>query len=224
MSQDLCRFFPRGVDPYCKKIHGLQASIATGIDAKKRLEVHFDVEGQAMVGALTTHFDAQGADFAQAFEGVVGQDGARECLVRKGVCQADINTGRLGHAMPSYAKMGQAPNDSLFQPVNILFDKVTRPLQIHERVGHDLTRAVVGHLSASVGGHDRNVAGVQDMARQACQTLCKNRGVFTKPQLVFRFQLALGREILHGLVGVQIVGLTEELDLHVETEGFKAQP
>mgnify|MGYP007065521689 CR=1 FL=1 len=114
--------------------------------------------------------------------------------------------------------MSQCANDSFFQPVYILFDKVPSPLQVQQGVCHDLPRSMVGHLSPSVSRNHRNIAGIQNMTCQARQTLGENGRVFTQPQHVWRFQVALGREILHGLVSVQVVDLAEERDLHVENE------
>ena len=58
MRQNIGSFFPRGVDPYCKKIHGLQTGIATWIDALEGLKVHFDVQSQTVIGALAADLDA----------------------------------------------------------------------------------------------------------------------------------------------------------------------
>ena len=63
--------------------------------------------------------------------------------------------------------MSQGADDRLFKPVHVLFDKVTRTLQIQQGIGHDLPWAMVGHLTASVGGDDRNGAGIENVAGQA---------------------------------------------------------
>jgi hypothetical protein len=46
--------------------------------------------------------------------------------------------------------------------------------------------------------------------------------MLTQPQLVLCFRASFSRETLHGLVSVQVVGLTEELDLHGEYQRLKA--
>ena len=63
---------------------------------------------------------------------------------------------------------------------------------------------------------------MQDMSRQASQTLREYWGMLTQPQLVLFFRASFSRETLHSLVSVQVVGLTEELDLHFEYERLKA--
>jgi hypothetical protein len=77
---------------------------------------------------------------------------------------------------------------------------------------------MVGDLTPSVCCKHRDVASIQNMTRQACQALGENGEVFTQPQRIWRFHAALGREILHGLVSVQVVDLAEERDLHVENK------
>jgi hypothetical protein len=86
-------------------------SIAAWIDALKGLQVHFHIECKAVIAAVSGDFDAQGADFPQAFEGVVGRCRACQRGVSEGVGQAHIDAGCIGNTVTRDTKMRQCSND-----------------------------------------------------------------------------------------------------------------
>jgi hypothetical protein len=85
---------------------------------------------------------------------------------------------------PVTPKVVQRADHRIFQPVHIFLDEVAQALQIQQRIGHHLTGAVVGHLAAAVGGHHRNIAGVQHMVGLPARPWVKVAGVLADPELV----------------------------------------
>ncbi len=170
-----------------------QPGITTGVDAREGFQIHGHVQRQAVVGAVAADLDAQRGDLAQPGELGVGRRARRRCRPiaaavaaparhgPRGVIQSDIDPGGALHAVAGDAEMPQCADRGLFESVHVLLDKVPGALEIEQRVGHDLPRAMVGDLSTPVGGDDRDGAGVKHMLRPPCKSLRENRRVFADP-------------------------------------------
>ena len=122
-------------------------------------------------------------------------------------------------SLPLAGVMDQRAQHGLLDPVDVLLDEVAGALEVQQRVGDHLARAVVGDLSAAVGRHHGNIAGREHMLRLAGQAQREHRRVLAQPQLVGRVLRARGGEVLHGLVGRQVVGPAALAPLH-----FRGQP
>ena len=122
--------------------------------------------------------------------------------------------GAPAHAMAGDAAVGQRAQHRLLQAVHVFLDEVAAPAQVDQRIGHDLSGAVVGDLAAAVGGDDRDVARRQHVVGLAGQALREHRRVLAKPELVGRVRVARGREVLHRLVGGQVVDPAKRAQFH----------
>ena len=170
MAEHSGRFVPGGRDPDCRKVHGLESGVAAGVDARKGLQVHRDIERDAVVSAMPADLDAKRGDFAEAAKRVVRLRWPAQGSVRKRIVPPHVDARRAGHAMTCHAKVRQRANNGFFQPVDVLLDVVASAFQVHQRIGHDLAGAVVGDLAAAVGRHHRDVARreqVPGLTRQA---------------------------------------------------------
>jgi len=166
-----------------------------------------------VVAAVAVHLDAERADLAQAAERVAAGCRAGQRRVRERIVEPHIDAGRAGDPMSGHVPVRERADHRFFEPVGIFLDVVARALQVGQRIGHELARAVVGHLAAAVGLHHRNIARGQHMLGLAGQSLCEHRRVFAQPQLVRAVGAALGGVALHGLDGRQVVDPAQPLEL-----------
>ena len=81
-------------------------------------------------------------------------------------------------AMTCHVENGQCLDDGFFNPINILFHKITGALEVDQRISHNLARPVVSNLTAAVGGDNGDIARRQDVFGLAGQALGEERGVF----------------------------------------------
>src|SRR5690606_18054823 len=152
-----------------------QALVAAGIDPVERLQVHADVERQAMEAASAAHADAQ----------------------RRDLGPAHVHAGRALQALATDVPLVERVDDRLLDPAHVLAHAHADPAQVQQRVEHDLARAVVGHLAAAVHVQHRDVARRQHVLRLAGLAQGEHRLVLDQPQLVRRV-LATGiGEALH---------------------------
>jgi len=103
---------PGGVDvgPQVLQLGGLQSPVAAGVDAGERLQVHVDVEAEAVVTAAATHTQAKGGD----------------------LCVADIDAGRAGAALAMNAVVVQQVDDGLFDGVHQRLDAQSTAPQVKQ--------------------------------------------------------------------------------------------
>ena len=77
-------------------------------------------------------------------------------------------------------------------------DKPAGASEVREDIGHHLTRAVVGHLTASVRLYDRDVAGVEQVLGLTSLTKRVDRLVFDEPDFICRILGSRFSKRLHG--------------------------
>ena len=116
--------------------------------------------------------------------------------------------------MPRDAKVQQRANEGFFHAMHILFHVIARALQVHQRIGHYLAGAVVGHMSAAVGGNHGNVAGGEQVIGMPCKTLREGGRVFAHPECIRRVGLSRCSPCLHRFVSGQVVNPPQMLYLH----------
>src|SRR5690606_24662536 len=98
----------------------LQPPVTTGIDALERLQVHADVEGQAMEAAAAPHPQAQGHDLGPVH----------------------VDAGGALATLAADAVAGQDLDHRLLDPADQLAHAQAEPAQVHHRVGDELAGAV----------------------------------------------------------------------------------
>ncbi|MCY1366846.1 hypothetical protein D9M69_537540 [compost metagenome] len=175
-----------------------------------------------MVRAVAADLDAQRSDLAQA--GEIGIDSGLafppflwtlwQQRMAARVVQPHVNAGRTGHAVAGHAEVVQCADHRLFDAVDVFLDEVTGALQIDQRVGHYLARAVVSHLTTAVGFHHRDVARREQVVVAARDALGEHGRVLADPELVGRIGGARLGERHHGVAGGCVVHPAEVANLH----------
>ena len=140
------------------------------------LQVHGDVEGQAMERAAATHTDAERADLGTGH----------------------VHAGGAVLAIGVDVPFGQRVDHRLLDPADVVAHADLQALQVEQRVRHDLTGPVIGHLAAAVDVHHRDVARRQHVLVLAGLPEGEHRIVLDQPQLVDGGVGARIGEALHG--------------------------
>ena len=130
-------------------------------------------------------------------EGIAARAGQRR--VAGGVGQAHVDAGRAADAMPGDAEALQHLDHAVLEPVDVFLDEDVQPLQVDQRVGHHLPRAVVGDLPAAVGLNHRDALRVQHVVGLSRHALGVDRVVLAQPDLVGRVRITPGGELAHRL-------------------------
>ena len=105
----------------------------------------------------------------------------RQHGVATGIIQAHVDARRAVHTVAGHVIVRQGADQGLLQPVHIFLYVVAGALQIQQRIGHHLSRAMVRDLPAAVGGHDRDVTWGKNMIVFSGKALRINRGMLTNP-------------------------------------------
>ena len=94
---------------------------------------------------------------------------------RRDLGAVDIHAGRPFHARATHAMLSQERNHRRFEYAH----KTTHPkpsrTDVNQRVEHRLSGPVIGHLTAAIAGHYRDLAGGQHMLGLAAQALGEHR-------------------------------------------------
>jgi hypothetical protein len=75
-----------------------------------------------------------------------------------GVIKAHIDAWRARNAMARHVEVVECANDCFFDAVHIFFDVVARTLEVNQRIGHHLARAMKRDLATTIGGYNGNIA------------------------------------------------------------------
>src|SRR5690606_34305595 len=142
--------------------HHLQPGVAAGIDAVEGLQVHGDVEGQAVEAAAAAHADAERGDLGAV----------------------DVDAGRAVAAATLDVPLGQGVDHRLLDAADVVAHAELQPAQVQQRVGHDLAGPVVGDLAAAVNADHRDVPGGQHVLGTARLAEGEHGIVLHQPQLV----------------------------------------
>lgn len=168
---------------------------AAGIDMAVIREVCVDVEGEAVGGDEAGGMYAYGADFA----------GIRAVGIYPYAGSAFEPSGR-------YVIMAHGADDYFFQRSDVLFESELQAFQVEEGIAHDLSRAVVGNITAAVymviGGLyalqelfvDQQVVGLAVTAKGVYMR------VFAENNLLQVFGGAFGGEELLGNAALPVPG------------------
>src|SRR6202163_2365371 len=114
-----------------RQLRHLQALVAAGIDAAEGFQIKGHVHGEAVIAAAPAH----------------AHPDARE------LAAVDVHTGGAAPALGADAKLRRQIDDAALQRRDELTDRNTRAPEIHQRVHHQLYRAVIGHLAAAIDVH-----------------------------------------------------------------------
>src|SRR5258708_4988832 len=167
---------------------------------------------------MPADLDAQGCNLAQPRKIGLGRGRAGytqlRALGQHGVAarivETHVDAGGAFHAVAGDAEMLQRADDRIFDAEHVFLDEVAQALQIQQRIGDHLARAVVGDLPAAVGCDHGNVARVQQVVTFPGKALREMRGVLADPELVARAGIAAARECLHGLHRGFVVGTAQQ--------------
>jgi len=109
--------------------------------------------------------------------------------------------------------MRERAQHSLFETVYVFLDVVARALQVDERIGHHLPRAVEGHLPAAVGRDHGDVPWRQNVLVFARQPLRIHRFMLAYQKHIGALRRACGGVVLHGLHGGRVVHPAQHVQL-----------
>ncbi len=140
----------------------LQVCESTGIDALERLQIHIHIQSQTVESTTMSHAYAERANLGAV----------------------NIDPGRSIAALGSYTGPGQRIDHALLDQVYVAANAQTQTPQIQQRVGHDLTRAMVGDLAPTIASHNRNTTRCQQMLAPPSLTQGEYRVVLKQPQLI----------------------------------------
>ena len=108
-----------------------------------------------------------------------------------------INPRCIGAARRLQAKIGRETDNTLLECRNEAADAETGAIKIDERVNHQLTRTVIGHLTTTIDLHDLNIARRKQMIAACIEAQCKYGPVLREPDLVrSRLRPGIG-QVLH---------------------------
>jgi hypothetical protein len=119
------------------------------------------------------------------------------------------DSGRAAHPAGIDAVTFERLDDRLLDAEDELLDENPAAPQIDERICDDLARPVECHLSAAIGGDDRDLTGAAQMLAAARLAKRVYRRVLDQPQLVLRACIALLGEVPHRLPGWHVLGAAE---------------
>ena len=77
----------------------------------------------------------------------------------------------------------------------------TEPRQVEQRIDDELAWAVIGHLTAAIDVHHRDVAGREQVLRSRVHPHCEHRRMLQEPELVGRRRIARVDVPLHRVPG-----------------------
>jgi len=97
----------------------------------------------------------------------------------------------------------------LFQEMHKAFHADSGAGQVEQEVSDDLSRTMIGDLSATVGCDDGDTARIDDMLRATGFTEGIDRWMLQQPKLVGSARIALVGEGLHGPPGGPVVAQTQ---------------
>ena len=129
------------------------------------------------------------------------------------IVQPHIDAGRAAHAVAGEPEVLQRLDHRLFDAEDVLLDEDAQAFEIHQRIGHHLTRPVVGHLPAAVALHHRDVAGFVHVLGLAGHALGVDARVFAQPELVGRVGAAGLGERPHGLEAGEVIDAAQDLTI-----------
>src|ERR1700733_2345806 len=115
--------------------------MAARVDAPERLEVERDVHRQPVVAAGAAHAHADTGELAAS----------------------DIDPRGTAAAGSGDAALRGELDHGTLEGRDEVVDRQPQALQIDERVDHQLSRPVIGHLAAAVDLHHRDVPGGQQV-------------------------------------------------------------
>lgn len=164
-----------------------QSRVTTRIDARIRFQIHVDIDGQSVITAAPLDAQAKRGDFATA----------------------DVDARRAPFAISPHAPRLQEIDDRLLQYLDQTPYADTTPAEIEQDVDHELTGAMVGHLTPTVGAHDGDVAEIDEVLALPGPTEGEHGRMLEKPYLVSGVRAALRGELTHRLPGRAIIATSE---------------
>jgi hypothetical protein len=169
------------------QIGHFQPAVAARIDAAKRLQVHRNVEREAMITAAA-------AD---------PQPDARE------LAAVDIDTGRVAPAHRGDVPRCEQSDDAVLESHHELPHAERATADVEQRIDDELTGAVIRDLAAAIDLHQRNVAGRQHVLGRGVHAEREHRRMFEKPDFVGGLGPTLFGERLHRSPCRLVLGTTE---------------
>lgn len=137
----------RGAGAWEEALHGGNgAAETTGVDQVEEGEVGGDVEGDSVERDPAAEFDADGADFGEA----VGRG--------SGAGIADPDAGGAFGALAGDFELAERADDGFFEEAHVGVQVEAVAIQIDDRVGDELPRAVEGDVAAAIGFDDLDSA------------------------------------------------------------------
>lgn len=119
-----------------------------------------------------------------------------------GVLGVDVDTGCAGDPVGGHVKVVQRLDDGLFKPEDVFAHEKIQSREVHQGVGHNLSRPVVGDLPPTIGFDAWNVCSQWRQSGLLRQAQGVDAWVLTKPKLVRISVRALSRELLHRFISM----------------------
>ena len=164
--------------------------MAADIDALEGRQIHRHIERQSVI-----------ARTAADPESDAGQLGA-----------AHIDPRRLSRTLRGHTQLGHIGDDGILERHDQLAHTQGMPPQIDEWIHHQLSRTVIGHLTAAVDLNHRNIARRQQMLAAGIQSQREHRRMFDEPDFVGSRTVSVVRKLLHRPPGRLVRHLAEMPD------------
>lgn len=167
----------------------LEPGVTAGIDPTKGTCIKIDIEREPVIAAAPAHTQANRGDLRWA----------------------DVDARRIGARLRWHAVLGQEIDHRLLEQVHQLLDAEARAFEIQQEIGDQLAGPMVGHLAAAIALNDGDLAGIQDMLRQAGLAKGEHRWMLEQPKLVVRFSISRIAKLSHARPGLAVVTTTEPM-------------
>ncbi len=132
------------------------------------------------------------------------------CLQRGAELVLHVDPGGIGFGISLNPALGQGIDDGGLQAGHQLAYRQLAAAHVHQHVEHQLARAVIGHLTAAIALHHRDIAGGEQVFGLAGLPLGVDGVMLHHPELVRGVGGAAVGEGLHG-IPYRLVGTTAQL-------------
>jgi hypothetical protein len=167
-----------------------ESFVTTGIDSLERLQIHVDIERQAVKGSPLPHTQANGGDFLAI----------------------NIDTRRPFSPLTVDAVMVQYQDNGFFDAVDEFTHAHATAANVHQGISDDLAGAVIGYLPTPVDLDNRDITGGQYMLGLAGLALGEYRRMLDQPEFISGVFIPLVGELLHGMPDRLVIGKPELSD------------
>ncbi|KPW13673.1 Uncharacterized protein ALO42_05448 [Pseudomonas syringae pv. atrofaciens] len=158
--------------------HG-QSGVSARVDAAKRLKVHVDVQRQTMKRTAVANAQTE----------------------RRYFRAVNVYAGGISLGCCLDAVVGEQGDEGVLDPGDQIANAETKAPDVQHQISHQLARAMISHLAATIDLYDRNITRQQQMLGLAGLSLGENRRMLDQPDFIGSLATTLVGKALHGVPG-----------------------